>query len=313
MQLEEILKELEYNRGYFPTEAVQQAVAHREEITPHLLEIMEDILANGEARLDEEEEYFAHIYAVHLLAQFRESRAYPLVLQLIRLSDDLTTDLFSEDSSAIFGRALASTCDGDVEPIKKLIEDAEVEEFAKWGCMTALVVMVNMGTLSREDAMVYLGELLRSKLQREPSYAWVGLVSSCRKLYPGEVYEDIMKAYEEGLVNPGSVGPSDVEASLSMGMDQCMKELASDRHAQPIDDTVKELEWWASFKPEEERGADASISAPPVVQASPAPQQQEYVKEPAEPFRRTVPKVARNSPCPCGSGRKFKKCCGAKG
>ncbi|HRD91345.1 MAG TPA: SEC-C metal-binding domain-containing protein, partial [Accumulibacter sp.] len=24
-----------------------------------------------------------------------------------------------------------------------------------------------------------------------------------------------------------------------------------------------------------------------------------------------APKVGRNDPCPCGSGRKFKKCCGA--
>lgn len=28
------------------------------------------------------------------------------------------------------------------------------------------------------------------------------------------------------------------------------------------------------------------------------------------PFRRTAPKVGRNDPCPCGSGRKFKLCCG---
>lgn len=27
--------------------------------------------------------------------------------------------------------------------------------------------------------------------------------------------------------------------------------------------------------------------------------------------RREAPKVGRNDPCPCGSGRKFKKCCGA--
>ncbi len=26
--------------------------------------------------------------------------------------------------------------------------------------------------------------------------------------------------------------------------------------------------------------------------------------------RRTVPKVGRNDPCPCGSGKKFKRCCG---
>jgi preprotein translocase subunit SecA len=28
------------------------------------------------------------------------------------------------------------------------------------------------------------------------------------------------------------------------------------------------------------------------------------------PFVRDVPKVGRNDPCPCGSGKKYKQCCG---
>jgi hypothetical protein len=32
--------------------------------------------------------------------------------------------------------------------------------------------------------------------------------------------------------------------------------------------------------------------------------------EPTRPIRREAPKVGRNDPCPCGSGKKFKKCCG---
>jgi len=31
----------------------------------------------------------------------------------------------------------------------------------------------------------------------------------------------------------------------------------------------------------------------------------------ASAMQRTEPKVGRNDPCPCGSGKKFKKCCGA--
>ncbi len=27
-------------------------------------------------------------------------------------------------------------------------------------------------------------------------------------------------------------------------------------------------------------------------------------------YRRTVPKIGRNDPCPCGSGKKYKRCCG---
>ena len=32
---------------------------------------------------------------------------------------------------------------------------------------------------------------------------------------------------------------------------------------------------------------------------------------PKEPVRRQSPRVGRNEPCPCGSGKKYKKCCGA--
>jgi len=29
------------------------------------------------------------------------------------------------------------------------------------------------------------------------------------------------------------------------------------------------------------------------------------------PYRREAPKIGRNDPCPCGSGKKYKKCCAA--
>lgn len=31
---------------------------------------------------------------------------------------------------------------------------------------------------------------------------------------------------------------------------------------------------------------------------------------PIEPYQRTEPKIGRNDPCTCGSGKKYKKCCG---
>jgi preprotein translocase subunit SecA len=32
---------------------------------------------------------------------------------------------------------------------------------------------------------------------------------------------------------------------------------------------------------------------------------------PIKPIRKKEPKVGRNAPCPCGSGKKYKRCCGA--
>ena len=34
---------------------------------------------------------------------------------------------------------------------------------------------------------------------------------------------------------------------------------------------------------------------------------------PPQPYVREQPKVGRNEPCVCGSGKKFKKCCGSPG
>jgi preprotein translocase subunit SecA len=44
-----------------------------------------------------------------------------------------------------------------------------------------------------------------------------------------------------------------------------------------------------------------------------AAEQPQEAGEPAESegtFRREEPKVGRNDPCPCGSGKKYKQCCG---
>jgi SEC-C motif-containing protein len=37
-----------------------------------------------------------------------------------------------------------------------------------------------------------------------------------------------------------------------------------------------------------------------------------FAEPKGQTVRREKPKVGRNDPCPCGSGKKFKKCCGAE-
>ena len=50
-----------------------------------------------------------------------------------------------------------------------------------------------------------------------------------------------------------------------------------------------------------------SSGGPPAPEASEAPE----IPQVAVPVTREAPKVGRNDPCPCGSGKKYKKCCGA--
>ena len=51
-------------------------------------------------------------------------------------------------------------------------------------------------------------------------------------------------------------------------------------------------------------------SAAPALEAKPDSESAEVPAEPAVPIRRDQPKVGRNDLCPCGSGKKYKNCCG---
>jgi len=55
--------------------------------------------------------------------------------------------------------------------------------------------------------------------------------------------------------------------------------------------------------------AGASPSAPAQPQASDIVSEAAAAAERAKPLR-AGPKVGRNDPCPCGSGKKYKHCCG---
>jgi preprotein translocase subunit SecA len=56
--------------------------------------------------------------------------------------------------------------------------------------------------------------------------------------------------------------------------------------------------------------AQGSPGAPPQNKASDVVSEAAAAQAKAKPVR-NIPKVGRNEPCPCGSGKKYKNCCGA--
>ena len=49
---------------------------------------------------------------------------------------------------------------------------------------------------------------------------------------------------------------------------------------------------------------------PTVFNDIPTQEHKPVPNEPPQQYKRQLPKVGRNDPCPCGSGKKYKKCCG---
>jgi hypothetical protein len=78
MEIPEILQNLESSPEEFPREAVEKAIAHRDDIIPELLRILEEVAASPAGWTERQDGY---IFAMYLLAKFRERRAYPLLLR----------------------------------------------------------------------------------------------------------------------------------------------------------------------------------------------------------------------------------------
>src|SRR5438093_12928639 len=126
MEIAEILSQLERPARKFPRAAVEEAVERREEITPELLRILEETIARPS---DFSGDSIAHIFAMFLLAQFRESRAYPLFVRIALLPSDVLDELFADLVTESLGRLLASVCGGDIGEIQSLIENENADEY----------------------------------------------------------------------------------------------------------------------------------------------------------------------------------------
>jgi hypothetical protein len=294
MTIPEILKDLELYTGRFPKKAMRAAVEQREAITPELLRVLESA-AEDPKKFAEREDYMPHVFALFLLAQFREKRAYPLVTMIVSAPSETPFDLFGDTITEGLSRILGSVYNGDPTPLQNLVENEAVNDYVRSAALDAFLVLKDSAQMSREEVVAYFQRLFGGRLARKHSHAWNGLVCAAADLPAPELLEDIRRAYDDGLVDPGFADLEGIERDLL-------------RHGQKrrgdytvITDAIAEMEWWASFHPED---------SAPRKQVQPQPRIPANLPSTQQPARRT--KIGRNEPCLCGSGKKYKKCCGNK-
>ncbi len=296
MEITEIISQLEYNTGSFPKKAVEAAVENRDLIIPELLKALEGTTLNSEEFI-EKPAYFLHIYALFLLAQFKEKKAYPLIFKFFSIPGETPHDLTGDVSTEDLGRILACVCDGDTSLIESLVENPELDEYTRSSALESLLCLVLWGEISMETFNDYLKTLFRGKISSEDdSYIWTGMTCCAVDIGLTELQDDIAKAFENGLIDQFSIQPEDVSREIGTDKIKKIEDLKGLRHYSQIEDTVKELQWWACFH-EELQGVESDNI------------EERYISTPGETFIRTEKKVGRNEPCPCGSGKKYKKCC----
>jgi hypothetical protein len=287
MDIQNILKQFEVNEGTFPREAVAQAIAQREAITPELLRILEEAHRDIE-EIAQRPDYFAHIYAMYLLAQFREVRAYPLLAQFFSIPGDLASEVTGEVVTSDLCRILASVSGGDSRLMRELAENESADDYVRDAALRGLICLVVAGDQAREDVIAYYQSFFRGRLPREYSVLWDLLVYSSTELYPEELYGDIKQAYDDELIETFFIRLEDVEETLNRGKEHVLEELRHNKRYSLITDTISELEWWACFQPKER---PSRIALPDIQVPTAVPDRPSRTPLPDMPFPTAVPGI----------------------
>ena len=181
MDVREIIAQFEESPQKFPRDAVTEAIRQKYEVIPELLAIIDDPPTLFQ-KCEHQPDYLGHVYALLLLAQFRVTQIYPLIFAICGYRSDVLKILGDEFIIEDLPRIIASVYEGDPAPIKNIIENQAADEFLRTSMLRALLLLVIHGKIARGELIDYCAFLIREQLERDPSYVWCAIASTCADL-----------------------------------------------------------------------------------------------------------------------------------
>ena len=320
-EIDDIVAELEFSDWRrFPEDAIRAALLRPQEITPHLIGFLRR--ATAAVRADRNMPGNGFFIAFYLLAQFQAKEALPAIIEAVSLPGDVPYDLFGDAITEDLRRVLAILADDHLDLIDRLIDDTSIDEFVRSAAADAYRLLVRDGRLTRGEAVERLRIHLEKAIERDDSKGANWQVFALYSLASCEAQIEIELAFNRGLVDETLIDQKEFEHSFAGGDAFLQSEF--DRLPPTKIDALDDLGGWWDGAPDQDFGdeddewdddevedwdedeeydeTDDDDESPGFAELFPPPS--------TNTIRNVVPRVGRNQPCPCGSGKKYKKCCG---
>lgn len=306
MEINEILRQFAESRD-LPIEAIKAARTRREECVPAFLRVVEDAMAGKMATSDVGSPIFL---VFHMLGEWRETTACGPLLRLLQCDPERVGKWLGDALTETAGRVLAGIFDGDSAPLREAILNPEANEWARDAVFDAFANLARAGAIDLDGAEGFLRDCFTELRPRAEHPVWMGWAGAVAELGLKELEPQVREAFDLGFIDPVYMDFDEFESDLNYAVKM------RDEAAPPLlafGDTVDEFDEWASLSGEEEDEeedldwlddleADTDLWGDGVATRV----LDEIARAPVEnPDRH----VGRNDPCPCGSGKKFKKCC----
>ena len=280
----------------FPREAIETSLAHWDEVSQRYLAKLR-ALASGAKLSDADLD--ALFVAVHMFGEKRDQRAYaPLCAELAK--DAESASWLGDAASESLSSLLISTFDGDPDLLHRVAEAPNADPLARCAAIEALGYLTRVEqAIPEADARAWFasfGKVLTEADDPMVGGVWGVIVAA---LGYDDLGPEVARAASRGAVKPEFYTIKEFHADLrKTRADPKGLAVFAREDIKPFGSTVETLETWAWSDDEElddEGESDGDTRSSALAFETP------YVN----PLR----DVGRNDPCPCGSGKKYKKCC----
>jgi hypothetical protein len=305
MDTDALLDQLtQYER--LPVAAIEEATARRSEMAPHFCRIIEEFIA-GDARGDEDR----ILLIVHMLGSWQERSAYRLMARLL-VSDEEELELALGDAiTETVPGIMLNLFDGDPQPLYDIIECETADEFVRSGMLEVVATLAERGDIAKSEVATYLRELYGRLKPQAESHVWVGWVVAIASLGLAEMSDLVNEAFDRGFIEEFAYDRDNFADDLALSTNGAGERFS---RIEPFGDTIENLSTWYGFSEEFIARRKAGIEDDdgeglPLDDELAPLAALDYLDLPPEPVINPYRHVGRNDPCPCGSGKKFKRCC----
>ena len=291
----DIIKEFNKNDKMFQKEAVEYAKKNKDEVSDTLLSHLEVFASN----MDKNKECpFSVVYAVFLLAEIKDKRLFKVIIDIFSKEGYDFYNLLGDWAYDNLSSIIVSVFDGDFDSINKVIENRNIDENIRGCFLKTYVYFCDNGLITKEEVEKYLLKLLDlyDYIDNEDDMddIYTDIMEVIASLHLFSLMNEVKKMYYYGVINTMMIGNYDSFVDYIFNYEHKLVRI------EPIDDTIKSMSWWSCFDNREDVFDEDKVSK----------MLESFIEEESEANIMKEPfKVGRNDPCPCGSGKKYKKCC----
>jgi hypothetical protein len=311
MTFEEIIRSFATSE-IVPVEAVRAALEAPTAFVDEAIPLLERI-AVGQSSGEER----SLAVLVHVLGEIGDERALEPLMRVLALPLDDLHPMLGDSISETLGNVLTSIVGNRGSVLEEALANIEIDEYVRDAIFEAWTRLALTGKVSKDRAKAFLSDYpVRIGLDVN-DFGWFSWVDSVTALGFAEMTDFARQhLWSEAKTTSAFDWPEvtfkDFERQLSDALAN-PDGWKTEQKYQPFTDTIEELSHWYGYSEEyrEERVRRERARIDAILYGDDSTFEEEggsifdapYVA--SNPYR----DVGRNDPCPCGSGKKFKKCC----